>query len=110
MLPNVDKMGQVFVKLILARNSDLVEDITDYDGEDTYLLNNYVMEYNETEENHIFKTAEELGEVKKGVVDTVSIIGSHYGDTSCFEQTVEVVIAKDGTVWLDAEMIDEVFH
>jgi hypothetical protein len=97
MLPNVNKTGESFIKLIKARNSDLAEDIKDYDGEDTCLLDHYI----ETEE-----TSKQLGIVTIIHVPTVSLIGN---PARAYDNEVMAYKDANNDIWMDAEMHDEIF-
>jgi hypothetical protein len=106
MLANVLELGTGFMQLIAARDSDLREDIEDYDGEGTALLDCYVLAMDEEGYDNIYKT--ELGKVELVRVECVTVIGSDF-ETRCYTNTVMAYKDEQGTLWLDEQLHDEVF-
>jgi hypothetical protein len=105
---NAKDLGKQFIKLVQAKDTDLVEDIVDYDGEDTYLLDCYVDDGEATD----YASIDEL--IAKGIdgietVDTVTVMGSASGDTRCYSNTVTAIVLDDGTKWMDAAYYDLIF-
>jgi hypothetical protein len=103
----VSNMGQEFYKLVQAKDTDLREDIADYDGDDTELLEHYVLATDDYE--YVSCEASELGTVELVRVDVVAVIGSSGFETRCYSNTVAAYKDAQGTLWMDAELHDEVF-
>lgn len=97
-------LGLGFLKLVAARDSDLREDIADYDGDNTELLNCYVL----ATDNDEYVYADKLGKVELVRVECVAVIGSDY-ETRCYTNTVTAYKDAEGTLWMDEQLHDEVF-
>jgi len=94
------------MQLILARDSNVAEDLRDYDGDDTHLLNCYVTAgCNDDTYEDVYADALDIAETK--TVQTVFVYGDY--ETRCYSKNVQAVVDKEGKVWIDAELYDEVF-
>jgi hypothetical protein len=102
---NVLGLGLGFYKLVQVKDSDLREDVECYDGEDTRLLEHYVLATDEYD--YVF--TEKLGTVELVRVDTLAVIGSEGGEVRCYEKTITAYKDAKGGLWMDAELHDEVF-
>ena len=109
MQADATKMGQTYMLLVKAGMSDLAEDIIAYDGEDSDLLDRYVVEYCYASEDYICEAAEALGELVDVEVETVIVIGDSYGDTRCYEGVAQAKQDVLGRIWLDEQLHDETF-
>lgn len=106
MQADTSKMGECFYKLVQARNSSLREDIVNYDGEDTYLLDCYVLATDDSGYENVYST--ELGAVEIVRVGTVTVYGSAY-ETRCYGRTTLAYKDAAGNLWMDEQLHDEVF-
>jgi hypothetical protein len=109
MQANTANMGQAFYKLVQAKHSDLRDDITDYDGDDTSLLEHYVIATDEDDCDYVSCEAAELGTVTLVQVDTVTVVGSCNFETRCYTDKVAAYKDANGSIWMDAELHDDVF-
>jgi hypothetical protein len=103
----VSDMGLEFYKLVQAKDSDLREDIVDYDGDDTDLLEHYVLATDDCE--YVSCEAQTLGLVHIVHVDAVAVIGESTGGVRCYAKKIAVCKDTDGNIWMDAALEDEVF-
>jgi hypothetical protein len=99
-------LGTSFLKLVVARDSDLREDIADYDGDNTSLLDCYVLATDADSFDYVY--ADNLGKVELVRVETVTVIGGDY-EVRCYTNEVTAYLDEQGQLWLDAEMHDDVF-
>jgi len=106
MFANTAELGLAFYKLVQAKDSELREEIVAYDGEDTKLLEHYVIA---TDSNDEYIVAENLGKVEIVRVDTVAVIGSSNFEVRCYANIVTAYKDANGSIWMDAELHDEVF-
>jgi hypothetical protein len=105
---NANDLGKSFIKLTLAKDTDLADDIKAYDGDDTYLLNCYTLEADAYDETLDFASiVDSVDRVQ--VVEAVIVMGSMHGDTRCYTNSVSVLVLKDGTMYMDEALHDEVF-
>lgn len=98
-------LGKCFIKLVQARDTELVEDITNYDGERTRLLDYYTVEDYEIVD--FADIVDKVDSVK--IVDTVSVHGSFYGEVRCYTDRASVLVLTDGTMWMDEALHDNIF-
>lgn len=98
-----------YIKLVKARNSNLANDIIDYDGEDTVLLDSYVTATDEEGYEEVYADITELDIAGNTVVEVVLVMGSGDGDTRCYCNEVEVVVDNDGNIWMHESKYEEVF-
>jgi hypothetical protein len=103
----VENLGQAFYKLVKAKDSDMRDDIVDYDGEDTDLLEHYVIATDDYD--YVSCEASELGTVEIVQVDAVAVIGECMTGVRCYAKKVAAYKDAQGTLWMDAELHDEVF-
>jgi len=104
---NVLGLGLEFYKLVQVKDSELREDVECYDGEDTRLLENYVLATDGYD--YVSCEAGELGTVELVRVNTLAVIGSTGGEVRCYENEVTAYKDANGSIWMDAELHDEVF-
>lgn len=97
----------MYIKLVKARNTDLAEDIINYDGDDTSLLDCYVTDC--VEDSEVYAEITELDIAGTTVVETVLVMGSSYGEVRCYNNEVEVVVDNEGNYWMHESKYDEVF-
>jgi hypothetical protein len=95
-----------YMKLIKARDTEMAEDIVDYDGEDSELLDMYVTA-DEGEADSIYK--KKLGKVEVEEVEVVVVIGESMGGVRCYTNEVEAYRDEAGDLWLAERMFEEVF-
>jgi len=100
MYANATKLGQCFYKLVQAHESDLCEDVANYD---TTLLEHYVIAVDE-HDDYVSCTASELGEFTLQTVNTVTVVGGR-----CYAKTVTAYTDAVDNLWIDAELHDELF-
>jgi len=101
-------MQTTYMQLILARDSNVAEDLRDYDGDDTRLLDCYVTAgCNDDTYEDVYADAEELDIAETKTVQTAFVYGGY--ETRCYSNTIQVVVDKQGKVWMDADLYDEVF-
>ena len=109
---DIKNLQQEYYKLTQAQNdSEVSEEIKNYDGENSILMQHYVIEIDENY-SPVLKSFEEIIEQvqKTDVVDTVLVIGGGGGnETRCYSNKAPVFVLKDGTIWMDCELHDEVF-
>lgn len=105
MQADIFNLGKGFYKLAKVRDTELREDVADYDGEDTRLMDSYTLDTDC--DDYIY--SEQLGAVEIVRVAAVAVIGESWGGVRCYDR--EIVAYKDtqGRVWMDAELHDEVF-
>lgn len=106
MQTNAVNLGTSFMKLVLARDSNLRDDIAGYDGDDTNLLNYYVLATDADGYEYVY--ADKLGTTEIVRVNTIAVHGGDNG-VRCYAKTVTAYKDAQGELWLDAEMHDEVF-
>ena len=104
MQADVFELGTSFLKLVVARDSELREDIEAYDGDNTELLDCYVIATDDNE----YVYAKELGNVELIRINTVSVIGSDY-EVRCYTNEITAYKDADGSIWMDEQLHDEVF-
>lgn len=95
-----------FIKLVKARETELKEEIAGYDGEDSDLLDAYVVHGDDSDGDFVYK--ENLGKVEIVEVKTVMVMGGPDG-CRCFDQ--EIIAFKDeaGDIWMNEEQYEDVF-
>ena len=105
---NVLEIGKEYIKLVQAKDTELVEDIVQYDGKESFLLECYVTECDEGATT--YANASELAERVEGIeiVDTVLVMGN-FNETRCYSNSVQALVLEDGTKWMDAAFFDLVF-
>ena len=108
MQADYSEMGKGFYKLVLARNSELRDDIVNYDGEHTSLLDCYVLDTEDAGEGD-YKFKEYLGKVEIVRVVAVAVIGEHSGGVSCYAKETVAYKDEQDRIWLDEQLHDEVF-
>ena len=109
MQADIDNLGTSFLKLARIRDTDLREDVIAYEGgrRDTWLLDCYTLEY--TEDGDCVYS-EDLGTVTLVRVDCLAVMGESYGGgVRCYERDITAYKDAAGTIWMDAELHDEVF-
>ena len=94
-----------YIKLVKARDTELAEDIVDYDGEDTELLDMYVAA--DDGSDMVYK--KKLGKVDIEEVEVVAVIGESTGGVRCYTNEVEAYRDEAGDLWLAERMFEEVF-
>ena len=94
-----------YIKLVKARDTELAEDIVDYDGEDTELLDMYVAD--DDGNDMVYK--KKLGKVDIEEVEVVAVIGESTGGVRCYTNEVEAYRDEAGDLWLAERMFEEVF-
>ena len=94
-----------YIKLVKARDTELAEDIVDYDGEDTELLDMYVAA--DDGSDMVYK--KKLGKVNIEEVEVVAVIGESMGGVRCYTNEVEAYRDAAGDLWLAERMFEEVF-
>ena len=94
-----------YMKLIKARDTEMAEDIVDYDGEDTELLDMYVAA--DDGSDMVYK--KKLGKVDIEEVEVVAVIGESMGGVRCYTNEVEAYRDAAGDLWLAERMFEEVF-
>ena len=105
MYTDVYNLGTGFYKLTKIRDTELCEDVIDYDGKDTFLLDCYTLDGDDT--GYVFK--EDLGLVTLVRVGCCAVIGSASGETRCYTHDITAYRDNVGDLWMDAELHDEVF-
>ena len=106
MQANTANMGQAFYKLVQVKDDELLEAIVDYDGEGTALLNSYVIA-TDNDDDYVF--TEKLGAVELVSVNALTVVYSANGGLQCYEQTITAYKDANGSIWMDAELHDDVF-
>jgi hypothetical protein len=109
MLADATKLGQVFYKLVQAKYTPLCEDIMNYDGDDTSLLEHYVVDVDAEDYDYVSCEASELGTVELVQVETVTVVGERTGGIRCYTDKITAYKDAKGTLWMDAELHDEIF-
>lgn len=105
----VSELGVSFYKLVkAATDSELREDVEDYDGEGTRLLEDYVLATTDNED-YVTAMATELGAVTLERVTTLAVIGSAGGEVRCYENFITAYKDARGNIWIDAALHNEVF-
>jgi hypothetical protein len=94
-----------YIKLVKARDTELAEDIVDYDGEDTELLDMYVA----ADDGNDMVYKKKLGKVDIEEVEVVVVIGESMGGVRCYTNEVEAYRDEAGDLWLAERMFEEVF-
>jgi hypothetical protein len=94
-----------YIKLVKARDTELAEDIVDYDGEDTELLDMYVA----ADDGNDMVYKKKLGKVDIEEVEVVVVIGESTGGVRCYTNEVEAYRDEAGDLWLAERMFEEVF-
>ena len=94
-----------YIKLVKARDTELAEDIVDYDGEDTELLDMYVA----ADDGNDMVYKNKLGKVDIEEVEVVAVIGESMGGVRCYTNEVEAYRDAAGDLWLAERMFEEVF-
>jgi hypothetical protein len=94
-----------YIKLVKARDTELAEDIVDYDGEDTELLDMYVA----ADDGNDMVYKKKLGKVDIEEVEVVVVIGESMGGVRCYTNEVEAYRDAAGDLWLAERMFEEVF-
>ena len=94
-----------YIKLVKARDTELAEDIVDYDGESTELLDMYVA----ADDGSAFVYKDKLGKVDIEEVEVVAVIGESWGGVRCYTNTVDAYRDAAGDLWLAERMFEEVF-
>jgi hypothetical protein len=94
-----------YIKLVKARDTELAEDIVDYDGESTELLDMYVAA--DDGDDMVYK--KKLGKVDIEEVEVVAVIGESMGGVRCYTNEVEAYRDAAGDLWLAERMFEEVF-
>jgi hypothetical protein len=94
-----------YIKLVKARDTELAEDIVDYDGEDTELLDMYVA----ADDGCDMVYKDKLGKVEVEEVEVVVVIGESFGGVRCYTNKVEAYRDAAGDLWLAERMYEEVF-
>ena len=94
-----------YIKLVKARDTELAEDIVDYDGEDTELLDMYVA----ADDGNDMVYKKKLGKVDIEEVEVVAVIGESMGGVRCYTNEVEAYRDAAGDLWLAERMFEEVF-
>jgi hypothetical protein len=105
MQAKADELGLGFYKLVQVKDSDLREDVECYDGEDTALLEHYVL----ATDGYDYVLATDLGTITLERVNTLTVVGSGDGEVRCYENEVTAYKDAKGDLWMDAELHDEVF-
>mgnify|MGYP003349456479 FL=1 len=104
MQADVYNLGTGFYKLQLIRDTELREDVVNYDGADTYLLDCYTLA---GDGDYVF--SDNLGLVTLVRVGTCAVIGSASGEVRCYTHDITAYRDNVGDLWMDAELHDEVF-
>jgi hypothetical protein len=104
MQADIYNLGTTFYKLVAIRDTELREDVTNYDGEDTYLLDCYTLA---GDGDYLDK--EDLGVVTLERVGCCAVIGSATGEVRCYVRDITAYRDAQGDLWMDAELHDEVF-
>jgi len=105
----VSNMELEVYKLVQAKHTDLREDIVDYDGDETDLLEHYVVATDEDGFDCVSCAAHTLGLVDIVHVDTVAVIGESTGGVRCYAKKIAAYKDAESNIWMDADMHDEVF-
>jgi len=105
----VSNMELEVYKLVQAKDTDLRDDIVDYDGDETDLLEHYVIATDEDDCDYVSCAAHTLGLVDIVHVDAVAVIGESTGGVRCYARKIAAYKDAEGNIWMDADMHDEVF-
>lgn len=108
---DIKNLQQEYYKLTQAQNdSEVREEIEHYDGENSVLMQHYVLEIDENY-SPVIKNFEVIKDQieRSDLVETVLVIGNGSGETRCYSNKAPVFVLKDGTIWMDCELHDEVF-
>jgi hypothetical protein len=102
-------LGKEFVQLVQVKNTLLKVDVVDYDGEGTHLLEYYTTASEEDGIVRCYASIDELADAD-GIetVDTLTVMGGYEG-TRCYTNSVTVLVADDGTKWMDLAYNDLIF-
>jgi hypothetical protein len=105
---NILEVGKEYIKLVQAKHTELAEDIVQYDGADSGLLEHYVTECDEGATT--YADASELADKVEGteIVNTVLVMGN-FDEIRCYSNSVQALVLEDGTKWMDAAFFDLVF-
>jgi len=106
---NTLNLNKTYIQLCTVRDSNVAEDVTAYDGDNTHLLDYYTLA-TDANDNIIYADVEQIaGKVDSVVVeDIVSVHGSIH-ETRIYTRRAQVLVLEDASVWLDAELETEVF-
>ena len=105
----IENMDLVLYKLVQAKDTDLREDIAAYDGDETDLLDYYVLATDEDGFDYVSCDGHTLSLVDIVHVDTVAVIGESTGGVRCYANKIAVYKDSEGNIWMDADKHDEVF-
>ena len=109
MQANTVNLGLGFYKLVQAKNSNMREDIVGYDGDDTDLLQHYVIATDDDGYDYVSCEASALSTVEVVQVNTVAVIGNSNFEVRCYANTITAYRDEAGDFWMDATLHDEVF-
>jgi len=101
---NANDIGREYVKLVLAKDTDLAEDIKNYDGENTYLLDCYV-----TDELDNATSIAQLDVVDIDNVECVLVMGSGDEGVRCYTKSITVLVTQDEERYMDLAYYDLIF-
>jgi hypothetical protein len=100
------ELGLVFYKLVQVKDSKLRKDVECYDGSNTALLENYVLEI---DNNYEYVQGRQLGAVELVRANCLAVIGNANEEIRCYEKTITAYKDNYGDLWMDAELHDDVF-
>jgi hypothetical protein len=101
-------LGKQFIKLTQVKNTDIADDVKDYDGDDTALLACYTLNEDAYDTVQDFANiADKIVSVQ--VVEALAVMGDMSGSTSCYTNNVSVVVLEDGTMYMDYALHDDIF-
>ena len=108
-------IGQAYIKLVQARDmqdKEYLQEMIDYEGGNTESgqLDNYVIDTDLDNYNYTYITREELNAQLDytDIVHTVFMYGNEY-DRRMWGNEVQVYVLKDGSVYMDEALHDDVF-
>ena len=108
-------IGQAYFKLVKARDmqdKEYLQEMIDYEGGNTESgqLDNYVIDTDLDNYNYTYITREELNAQLDytDIVHTVFMYGNEY-DRRMWGNEVQVYVLKDGSVYMDEALHDDVF-
>ena len=106
-------IAENFVRLVKAKDmndAEYLQELKDYDGEDSRLLEQYVLDCDGNGEYTSVINLETLRAVadEVDIVHTVFLYGSEY-DRRCWGSNVQVYLTETGEVYMDEAHMDTAF-
>jgi len=96
---------ECYMQLIKAKDSGLWQEMCENGYEDLGEL--YTLADNEDGTDNVYADSIEVDYV--ATTEIVSVIGERFGGCRCYDNEATVFMAKDGTVWIDEAMFEELF-